>query len=123
MTVAYQLSLLSDSDAQVAPPKLTGIVNVASVPLRSPFRFPGGKTWLVPHIRRWLSRLDRGSCYFVEPFAGGSIVSLTVAAENLARQVIMVEIDKKIAAVWHTVLSDDARWLADRIAHFHLTSK
>ena len=29
-------------------------VNVASVPQRSPFRYPGGKTWLVPHIRRWL---------------------------------------------------------------------
>ena len=25
-----------------------GIVNVASVPQRSPFRYPGGKTWLIP---------------------------------------------------------------------------
>lgn len=24
------------------------VVNVASVPQRSPFRYPGGKTWLVP---------------------------------------------------------------------------
>src|SRR5260370_34987117 len=31
------------------------IVNVASVPQRSPFRYPGGKTWLVPHVRRWLN--------------------------------------------------------------------
>ena len=30
-------------------------VNVASVPQRSPFRYPGGKTWLIPHIRRWLT--------------------------------------------------------------------
>jgi len=29
-------------------------VNVASVPLRSPFRYPGGKTWLVPQLRSWL---------------------------------------------------------------------
>ena len=26
-------------------------VNVASVAQRSPLRYPGGKTWLIPHIR------------------------------------------------------------------------
>ena len=30
-------------------------VNVASVPQRSPFRYPGGKTWLVPYVRSWLA--------------------------------------------------------------------
>lgn len=31
-------------------------VNVASVPQRSPFRYPGGKTWLVPYVRDWLAQ-------------------------------------------------------------------
>jgi len=26
------------------------VINVASVPQRSPFRYPGGKTWLIPTI-------------------------------------------------------------------------
>lgn len=30
-------------------------VNVACVPQRSPLRYPGGKTWLIPHVRHWLS--------------------------------------------------------------------
>lgn len=30
-------------------------VNVACVPQRSPLRYPGGKTWLIPHIRYWLT--------------------------------------------------------------------
>jgi len=35
------------------------IVNVASVPQRSPFRYPGGKTWLVPLVRQWLIGLPK----------------------------------------------------------------
>ena len=30
-------------------------VNVACVPQRSPLRYPGGKTWLIPHVRYWLT--------------------------------------------------------------------
>ena len=32
--------------------KKNSIVNVASVPQRSPFRYPGGKTWLIPIARK-----------------------------------------------------------------------
>ena len=49
-------SILFD-DEGVAPVARPSIVNVASVPQRSPFRYPGGKTWLVPRLRRWLSSL------------------------------------------------------------------
>jgi hypothetical protein len=35
--------------------EMTEPVNVASVPQRSPFRYPGGKTWLIPYIRSWLA--------------------------------------------------------------------
>jgi len=30
-------------------------INVASVPTLSPFRYPGGKTWFIPYVRKWLS--------------------------------------------------------------------
>src|SRR5437667_3530211 len=68
----------------------------------SPFRYPGGKTWLVPHIRQWLASLPKRPSEFIEPFAGGGIVSLTVAIERLADTVIMVELDDQVAAVWQT---------------------
>ena len=32
-------------------------VNVASVPQRSLFRYPGGKTWFVPTFREWMARM------------------------------------------------------------------
>jgi DNA adenine methylase len=100
---------------------LQTIVNVASVPQRSPFRYPGGKTWLVPTIRRWLGRLSSRPRILVEPFAGGAIVGLTVAFEQLAEHVILAELDEQVAAVWRTILEGDGEWLANEIVRFELT--
>lgn len=96
-------------------------VNVASVPQRSPFRYPGGKTWLVPLFRRWMMSLPSQPEVLVEPFAGGGIISLTAAFEILADKVVMVELDKQVAAVWKTILGGDANWLAKKILNFDLT--
>lgn len=100
--------------------ELKRVVNVASVPQRSPFRYPGGKTWLVPQIRTWLNSQPKRPSLLVEPFAGGGIVGLTVAFERLADQVLMVELDEQIASVWKVLLGGDADWLADRILNFKM---
>jgi DNA adenine methylase len=99
------------------------IVNVAMVPQRSPFRYPGGKTWLVPRLRAWLASRATPPAAFIEPFAGGGIISLTVAFERLAQHVTMVELDAQVAAVWHTIINGDAAWLAERIASFALSAE
>ena len=96
-------------------------VNVASVPQRSPFRYPGGKTWLVPLFRRWMFSLPNEPKFLIEPFAGGGIISLTAAFEFLADKVVMVELDEQIAAVWQTILGGNAKWLAKRLLTFKLT--
>ncbi len=106
--------------ASEASPQPDRIVNVAQIPQRSPFRYPGGKTWLVPHIRLWLNSVKKPRT-FIEPFVGGGIVSLTVAFENLADHVIMVELDKEVCALWQTILSDDNEWLAERIISFDIS--
>lgn len=100
------------------PENMQKIVNVASVKQRSPFRYPGGKTWLVPRIRRWLLSLPECPTALFEPFAGGGIVGLTVAAEELAAHVTLVELDEQVAVVWQTILSDDGEWLAEEIVSF-----
>ena len=117
-------------------------VNVACVPQRSPLRYPGGKTWLIPHIRAWLGELggsraayqavsasapqtssrqavldlpgraagaderrgERRPRLLIEPFAGGGIVSLTAAIEELAERCLMAELDRDVAAFWHAAL-------------------
>lgn len=103
----------------------TKVVNVASVSQRSPFRYPGGKTWLVPYIRQWLTKLPAKPKYLIEPFAGGAIVGLTVVFDGLAEKVILVEKDEQVASVWKTIISDSggAEWLAEKIGTFKLSSE
>lgn len=96
------------------------IVNVASVQKLSPFRYPGGKTWLIPQIYKWIKSLHFTPKVFIEPFAGGGIVSLTVANERLAEQVIMVELDDEIASVWKTIIYGDVDWLIHKIVSFNM---
>jgi DNA adenine methylase len=60
---------------------------------------------------------------FVEPFAGGGIVGLSVAFERLAKTVVMIELDEQVAAVWKTILGRDSDWLVDRILSFRLTEE
>jgi len=97
-----------------------GIVNVASVPQRSPFRYPGGKTWLVPRVREWLTTLNRPS-ELIEPFAGGGIVGLSAVFDDLVDSVRLVELDEDVAAVWRAMLNGCAHRLADEIRTFDVT--
>ena len=95
-------------------------VNVASVPQRSPLRYPGGKTWLIPHVRAWLSASEPRPRLLVEPFCGGAIVSLTAVMEGLAERSLMAELDRDVAAFWHAALLHGPE-LRSRIAAFEVS--
>ena len=97
---------------------LPHVINVASVPQRSPFRYPGGKTWLVPTARKWF-RQGCDNSQLIEPFAGGGIISLTAIAEGYFNHATMVELDDDVAAAWKTIFSEkDSKWLVERIKNF-----
>lgn len=116
MSNYIQPCLFNDIDCSSQQDKK--VVNVASVPQRSPFRYPGGKTWLIPVIRQWLH--GKKCKVLIEPFCGGGIVGLTAAAEGLADKVVMIEKDEDVASVWKVILADGER-LAEEILNFNLT--
>jgi DNA adenine methylase len=98
-------------------------INVAQVRQLSPLRYPGGKTWLVPEVRNWLMLMKRKPAVLVEPFAGGAMAGLTVAAEDLADKVFLCELDDDVAALWETIFrgtSADVRWLCNNITSFEV---
>ena len=94
--------------------------NVSSVPQRSPLRYPGGKTWLVPHIRAWLGGLDQKPELLIEPFGGGAIVSLTAVMEGLVERCLLAELDRDVAAFWKAALNHGPE-LCERIREFEPT--
>lgn len=100
------------------------VVNVASVPKRSPFRYPGGKTWLVPIVRKWLRSVGSRPDLLVEPFAGGGIIGLTAVFEELVKRSLLVEMDPDVASVWDTIINQGkAEWLASEIERFKLSQR
>ncbi|MEI7880387.1 MAG: DNA adenine methylase [bacterium] len=116
--IVEQQSLFPDMPGVIVPLRP---VNVSSVPKRSPFRYPGGKTWFVPTFRNWIANQYPKPKVIVEPFAGGGIISLTALFENLVASAVMVELDDDIAAVWQSVVDGKTAWLAKRILEFDLT--
>jgi len=104
------------------PRRLSSVVNVATVPFRSPFRYPGGKTWLVPRIRQWLSSDNQPRKELIEPFAGGAIVGLSAVFEGLVERVTLGELDEDVASVWRAILYGEGEWLADQITAFEMTA-
>ena len=115
-----QFSLFTYEEVDTVVPASQQVINVASVPQRSPFRYPGGKTWLVPTARKWFAQATIGS-ELIEPFAGGGIISLTAAAEHYFGHITMVELDDDMAAAWQTILSNDCHWLIKQISSFDVT--
>jgi len=86
----------------------------------SPFRYPGGKSWLRPWIRQWLREpVDRLN----ECFGGGANITLAAIWEGLATRATLIELDPDVASVWKAILNGKAGWLSDKIEAFKPTRK
>lgn len=122
MRVEQNKGSCKPSHLEVIPALSDKVVNVASVPQRSPLRYPGGKTWLVPEIRRYLERLDFRPEVFIEPFAGGGIASLTAVMDNYVDRAVLCEMDPDVSNLWRCML-ENADELAGRVQSFVATSE
>lgn len=87
-------------------------------PLLSPFRYPGGKSWLRPIVQQWLAT---PASRLVEPFAGGGNVTLVAVSQKLAERATMAELDVRVASVWQAMLNGQAEWLSTRVESFKPT--
>ena len=103
-------------------PKLTKMsVSKRPPQFYSPFRYPGGKSWLLPVVGIWLRSLHNRT-RLCEPFAGGASVGLFTGIEGLAESVYFCEQEPRLADFWRTVFSPGgAERLATRVETFYFT--
>ncbi len=77
-----------------------------SVRYNSPLRYPGGKAKLADFIKAVFRANGLLDGLYVEPYAGGASVALTLLFEEHASSVYINDLDRAVFAFWHSVLND-----------------
>jgi len=72
----------------------------------SPLRYPGGKAKLTPYIQSLISLNDLVGCEYVEPYAGGASVALSLVMNGSASTVHINDFDRRIYAFWYSILNN-----------------
>ena len=72
----------------------------------SPLRYPGGKLKVVDYVKRLFEANDLLDGTYIEPYAGGASVALTLLFSEYASRIKINYIDRSIFAFWHSVLNE-----------------
>jgi DNA adenine methylase len=76
----------------------------------SPLRYPGGKAKLANFVKLLLVENGLAGCEYVEPYAGGAAVALTLLYEGYVSRVRINDLNAGVHAFWHGVLHDTERF-------------
>lgn len=72
----------------------------------SPLRYPGGKLKVVGYVKNLMEVNNLVGGTYIEPYAGGASVALTLLFSEYASQIKINDIDRSIYAFWHCVLNE-----------------
>ncbi len=72
----------------------------------SPLRYPGGKGKVADYFKKVFKDNYLYDGTYIEPYAGGASVALSLLLNEYAAQIIINDIDRSIYAFWHSVLFD-----------------
>lgn len=72
----------------------------------SPMRYPGGKAKLASYMKLLLSKNDLEGAEYVEVYAGGASVGLSLLLDGYVSRVHLNDIDPGVHAFWHSVLNE-----------------
>ena len=72
----------------------------------SPLRYPGGKLKVVDYIKRLFEVNDLVGGTYIEPYAGGASVALSLLFDKYAGKIKINDKDRSIYAFWYSVLNN-----------------
>ncbi len=74
----------------------------------SPLRYPGGKSKLATLIYLIMQNTENDCRTYIEPFAGGAGVALSLLLENKVDKIVINDYDKAIYSFWRAIKEDTA---------------
>ncbi len=77
----------------------------------SPLRYPGGKAKLVLFFQYLIKQNHWENRTYIEPFAGGANVALSLLIEGYAADIIINDADPAIYAFWHSILTNTKKFI------------
>ena len=90
------------------------------MPFYSPLRYPGGKRRLAPAIVRLFKENNLKGVEYIEPYAGGASLALTLLFGGHASIIHINDLSRPVYAFWHSVLNRTQE-LCDRIEQSPVT--
>ena len=69
----------------------------------SPLRYPGGKSKLADFIGLTIQNLNMPNCTYIEPFAGGAGVALSLLLNGIVERIVINDLDKAIYSFWRAL--------------------
>lgn len=73
--------------------------------LKSPLRYPGGKRKLFEYTKKLILENNLQHCTYIEPFAGGAGLALTLLDKGIVDTIILNDADRSIYAIWYSILN------------------
>lgn len=89
-------------------PEFENWPRLGGVAYYTPLRYPGGKRRLASAIKQLLGENGLTDVQYVEPFAGGAAVALTLLLDEYASSVHINDLSRPVFAFWHSVLNETA---------------
>ena len=69
----------------------------------SPLRYPGGKSKIAPFVKLIIQQLAQPSVTYIEPFAGGAGVALSLLLDGFVEKIVINDYDKAIYSFWRAI--------------------
>ena len=86
----------------------------------SPLRYPGGKAKLANTIKSIINVNKIYDCSYIEPFAGGAGVGLSLLFSQYVKEIILNDINYQLFSFWKTLL-ENPEYLIKKIYNTNLT--
>lgn len=73
------------------------------MPNPSPLRYPGGKNKLSQFMSAVIRNMNFDTCTYIEPFAGGAGVALSLLFDGVVDRIVINDYDKAIYSFWRSI--------------------